>query len=99
MQRDEVVRGDRSAGVVERPRVVGEPERLQAQEAGKLEAALARLLGFGRDRGEGSVELLRPSRACERLQGVEPEAALVRVERRERRAAADVSNIRSAPVP
>ncbi len=90
VQRDEVVRGDRGARVVERPRVVGELERPQAEQLRELEAERAGLVGLGGDRRPGAVELLGPARARERLQRVEREAPLVRVERRERRRAADV---------
>ena len=68
MQRDEVVRGDRRAGVVELPRLLGELERRQAEEVGQLEAALARFVRLAGDRCEGAVELLGSARARERLQ-------------------------------
>src|SRR5437588_238198 len=90
VQRDEVVGGDGGARVVEGPSLLGELERLEAEQAGKLEAELPRLGGLGRHRGPGTVELLRAARPRERLQRMEAEAPLVRRERGERRRAADV---------
>ena len=92
MQRDEIVGGDRRARVVERPGVVGELEGLQPEQAGEREASVPRLVRFSRDRREGAVELFRAPRARERLQRVKAEAPGVRIQRRERRAAADVGD-------
>ena len=92
MQRDEVVGGDRSACVIERTCVVGELEGLQPEQLGEREASVPRLFRFGCDRREGAVELFRAPRARERLQRVQAEAAGVRIQCRERRAAADVRN-------
>ena len=58
-------------------------------------ADLARLVRLGGDRREGAVELLGAARARERLQRVEAEAALVRLERGERRRAAHVRDPRA----
>src|SRR6185437_15229511 len=71
VQGDQVARSDRGAGVVERAVGVGELERLQPEHAGQLEPELERLVGLGRDRGPGAVELLGSTRASERLQWVE----------------------------
>src|SRR5207253_10227734 len=92
MEGDEVVRGDRGARVVERPGLVRERERLQAEHARELEAERPGLVSLGGDGRPGAVELLRTSRAGERLQRVKREAPLVRVERRERCGAADVGD-------
>src|SRR4029079_3275894 len=83
VQRDQVVRRDRGARVVEGTLVVGELERAQVEKLGELEAEGTSFLGLGGDSRPGAVELLRPTRACERLERVEREAPLVRVERRE----------------
>src|SRR5256885_10006803 len=50
------VGGDRGAGVVERPRLLGELERLEAEQTGELEAELPRLGGLRRHRGPRSEE-------------------------------------------
>ena len=71
VQRDQVVRRDRGPRVVERPLGVGELERLQPEQARQLEPELERLVRLGGDRRPGTVELLGPSRACERLQGMD----------------------------
>ena len=90
MKRDEVVRRDRRARVVERPRVVCELERAQAQNLRELEAKCPRLVRLRGDRRPRAVELLGPARKGERLQRVQREAPLVRVERRQRHRAGDV---------
>ena len=90
MQCDEVVRPEDRAGVVERARALLQREGSQPERLGEPEARLARVLCPGRDRRPGAVELLRPSRTRERLERVHAEPALVRVERRQRRRAADV---------
>ena len=95
MQRDEVVRRDRRAGVVEGPRVVGELERLEAERAREPEAALAGVGRLGGDGGKRAVELLGPARTRERLQRMHREAAGVRLERRERRRTGDVGDPRA----
>ena len=87
VQRHEIVRGDRGTGVVERARVVGKRERLESEHARQPEAVPARLVGLRRHRAVGVVELLRPLRAREGLQGMNREAARMRIERRERRGA------------
>jgi hypothetical protein len=92
VQGDEVVRRDRGAGVVEPPRAVGELERAEPQGSGELEAALARVVPLGGDGCERAVELLGPARSRERLQRVQSEPVRVRVECRQRSAAADVGD-------
>ena len=92
MERDQVVRGDCGARVVERPRLVRELERSQAEHLGDLETERAPLVGLRGDRGPGAVELFRPSRARERLQRVQRKPPRVRIQRGERRRPADVSD-------
>ena len=91
---DDVVRGDGRARVVERARRVGEVERLQPERLGEPPAERACLLVLRRHRRPGAVELLRPARQRERLQRVNGEAALVRIERCQRGRAADVRDPR-----
>ena len=85
IQRDEEVRGDRRACVVERSVVVGEREAAQAERLARARSpgrrASSSLAGH---RSPGAVELLGAARADERLQRVHREAAHVRVERGER---------------
>jgi hypothetical protein len=76
--------------VIEDALVVGELEGPEAEGLGKLDGDRTGVLGLGRDRGVRAVQLLRSSRAREGLQGVEAEAAAVRVERGQRGGAADV---------
>ena len=95
LERDDVVRREHGAGVVERARRVGELERPQAEQLGELRPLLDGLGGLAGDRGPGAVELLGPARARERLQRVDAEAALVRGERGERRRAAHVRDPRA----
>ena len=92
VQRHEVVRRDGRARVVERASVVVEVERAQAERQRKLAAVRARLVALAADGRPGAVELLGPARARERLQRVHPEPARVRLERGERRRAADVGD-------
>ena len=68
--------------MVDRPGLLGQLERLEAEKPGKLEAAIERLVRLGAYGREPAVELLGASRAGEGLQRVEAEAPLVRVERR-----------------
>jgi hypothetical protein len=84
VQRDEVVRRDRRTGVVERTRVVCEVERLEAEQLGKPPADVAALRRLRHDRRVGVIELLGPALVRERLQRVQPEAAHMRVECRQR---------------
>src|SRR5438309_814481 len=67
VQRDEVARSEGSARVVERPRGVRELERIEAEQPRQLEAQSARLAGLGGDGRVGSVELLWPAPAYDRL--------------------------------
>jgi hypothetical protein len=76
--------------VVERVLLVVEHERVQAEQAGELEARLDGLVALAADRAPGAVELLGPAPRDERLQRVEAEAARVRSERPERPRAARV---------
>ena len=93
-QRDEVVRGHRRAGVVRGALVVVEVERPEPERLGEPPADRAGLVGLGAHRAPDAVELLRPALLRERLQRVQAEAARVRVERVERRRAADVRDPR-----
>ena len=90
MQRDEVIRGDRGACVVERSRVVRQLEGPQAQCFGEPEAGAPRFLRLARDGGPGAVELLGAARARERLERMEPEPSLVRLECRQWRGTGNV---------
>ena len=90
MQRDEVVRCDRGACVVERTGIVGELERLQAEGLRQPVPRGPRLFPFRSDSRPGSVELLGSSRTRERLERVHREAASMRIECRQRRGSGDV---------
>ena len=95
IQRDEEVRSDRSAGVIERSVLVGEQERAQVEglrEPGCPRAGLVVLTG---QRRPGSVELFGAARADERLERMNRETADVGVERGEWRAARDVGDPRA----
>ena len=90
LEGDEVVRGDRGAGVVERTPIVGERERPQPEGLREPPAGCGRLVGLAGHRGPGPVELVGAAVVRERLQRMDGEAPLVRRERGERRAAARV---------
>ena len=75
--------------------LVGERERLESEQARQPVADPARFLRLGGDRRECAVELLGAAVARERLQRVQAEAALVRLERGERRRPADVREPRA----
>src|SRR5215213_6677047 len=92
---DEVARGECGPGVVEHALGVVEVERPEPERPREPEAALARLRGLGRDGGPGSVELLGPAGARERLQRMNAEAQLVRRERAQRCRSAHVGNPRA----
>ena len=95
LQRDEVVGGDRRARVVGGAPVVGEPNGSSpsVRASQPPTSAPRRLGGHGRER---AVELLgAPRSRGERLQGMQAEAALVRLERGQRRRAADVGDPRA----
>ena len=92
VERDQVAAREHRSRVVEDAPFVGELERLQPEGSGEPEAALPRLVCLGGDGPEGAVELLRAAPLDERLQGVDGEAPLVRVERGERRRAADMAD-------
>jgi pimeloyl-ACP methyl ester carboxylesterase len=92
VQSDEVIGRDCGAGVIERPCDVGELERLEAERPRELGAHLPRLGRLSRDCSPRAVQLLGASRARERLERVDREAPLVRVERRQRSGARHVCN-------
>src|SRR5665213_3663803 len=71
------------AGVVERPRGVVELERLQAERLRQPDAERAGRFRLRGDGGPRAVELLRPTRARERLERVHAETPGVRRERSE----------------
>src|SRR5581483_10685264 len=87
LERDEEVRRDRGAGVVDGALVVGELERTQAQGLCEPECASLRLVGLRRHARPGAVELLGAAAQRQRLQRMYREATRVRLERCERRAA------------
>src|SRR5207302_6321345 len=95
VQRDEVAAREHRARVVEGAAVVAELEGPQTERAGEPEAALLRLVVLRGDGAEGSVELLRPAPLDERLERVDRETTLVRIEGGKRRRAADMAH----PVP
>ena len=90
MQRDEIVRRDRRPRVVERAGGVVERERTQSHCFGEPDTDLASFGRLGCQGGPGAVELLRSTRARERLERMKRETARVRLERRQRRGAGDV---------
>jgi hypothetical protein len=92
LQRYEVVRGEHGAGVVERPVLVRELERPQPERLCELARDLERLAGLAADRRPDTVELRRVAAAVERLQRVEREPPLVRLQRGQRRGAGDMSH-------
>ena len=75
VQRHEIACRHDRARVVERTIGVVERERRETELAGEPEADLMRFVRLRGDRGVRPVELLRPSRARERLQRVDPEPA------------------------
>ena len=96
VQRDQEVRRDRRAGVVERAPVVGEIEGAQPERLGEpARRDVACVVGFAGHGGPRAVDLLGASGARERLQRMHAEAARVRLERRKRRRAADVRHPRT----
>ena len=78
--------------MVERPVAVRQLERLQPERLRELSRDGQRVVGLAADRRPGAVELSRIAAPVERLQRMEREAALVRIERRERRRPGDVSH-------
>ena len=68
---------------------------MQPERARELVAVRSRLVALRRDGRPRAVELLGAARARERLQRVHPEAQRVRIERLQRRRAADVRDPRS----
>ena len=91
-ERYEVVRRDRSACVVERAARVGQLERPEPEERGKLQPYRRARVGVRRERGPGAVELLRAAAMGERLERVQREPPLVRAKRSEGRRSRDVRN-------
>ena len=80
--------------MIERALRLVEDERLEPERASEVDRELSGGVALCGDSGEGAVELFGSSRAREGLQRVEAEAALVRVECRERRASADMGDPR-----
>ena len=94
MERDEVVRRDRRAGVVERPDGVVERKRLEAQRLGEPEPDVASIGALSSHSAPGAVELLGASRARERLERMKREAADMWIQRGQRRRPGDVPDPR-----
>src|SRR5207248_6652848 len=79
VKRDEVVRRDRSARVVERPDFVRQLEWSESERLREPEPGAPRFFGLARDGCPGAVELLWSPRARERLQWMDAEAPPVRL--------------------
>ena len=95
VQRDEEVRRDRRAGVVERARSSASGNGRRPSVSASQSARVARFVVLAGHRAPGAVELLRAAREDEGLQRMHREAANVRVERGERRPARDVGDPRA----
>jgi hypothetical protein len=90
VQRDQIVRRHRRAGVVERAIRFGDVERVKPEQPRELACDGAGLRRLARDRRVCPIQLFRPASSRERLERVKPEALRMRVEHLEWRRAARV---------